>query len=406
MGLSSGVRHVALGTALLAGCAAAAAGAAGRETGTVVLRLVTDPSPPGVSWVYSGLDSSFQLGRTGSVRTVSNLAAGTYDVVEAAADPGQPRTLTGIACSDPSRDTTVDLAASSATIALAAGETVTCTFTHRALGPHAAASAFALARRFAPVLHLAAGERFRPLRLEDYLSRSVLRSGAPPHGVTSQTQPTLFSLPTTTTTATYLDIRGAQPYSNASLYPSIEQALEAAYPRPTVYWHLVRQASTGRTAIEYWFMYLYNDFLDKHEGDWEGLTVFLRNGTPIGAAYSQHQGRQWAAWPKTAGQASGLNAYVARGSHAVYPQPGRYQVRVCWTLQGRHCSLTRVTDDARGTGTTLALASYDLSEFGGAGYSGSWGSGDYILGVGLTKDRVTDPRRRSEYTNPFTEIPQ
>jgi hypothetical protein len=97
--------------------------------------------------------------------------------------------------------------------------------------------------------------------------------------------------------------------------------------------------------------------------------------------------------------------YVALGSHATYPQPGRYQVRVCWTLEGRHCSLTRVADDARGTGATLAPPSYDLAELGGAGYSGSWGSGNYILGAGLTKDRITDPRRRAEYTNPFAEVP-
>ena len=53
----------------------------------------------------------------------------------------------------------------------------------------------------------------------------------------------------------------------------------------------------------------------------------------------------------------------------------------------------------------MAPSAYDLHDFGGTGYTGNWGSGNYILGVGLTKDRVGDPRRRADYTNPFTVIP-
>src|SRR6478609_3840092 len=207
---------------VLAAVAVPAAGAAGRETGSVVVRLVTDPSPAGTSWSYSGLGASFRLGSAGSQRVVQGLQPGTYSVLEAAVVAGAPRTLTGIACSDPSKDTKVDLGGSAATVALAAGETVTCTFTHRALGPRPAASAVQLARRFAPLLRLASGERYRPLRLEDYLTRSVLRTGSPPSGAISQSKPTLFSLPTTPA-ASYLDVRDAQPNANSALYPAIEQ---------------------------------------------------------------------------------------------------------------------------------------------------------------------------------------
>ena len=65
------------------------------------------------------------------------------------------------------------------------------------------------------MLRLASRERYRPQRLEDYLTRTVLRSGLPPHGTIAQTKPTLFSLPVTSS-PTYLDIRGAQPNSQAS----------------------------------------------------------------------------------------------------------------------------------------------------------------------------------------------
>jgi hypothetical protein len=390
--------------ALLPALSASGAGAADRATGSVVVRLVTDPSPPGVSWSYSGIGAPFRLGVGGTQRVVSGLQPGTYRLVEAAVGPGMPRTLTAIACSDPSHDTTVDLGGSATGIALGDGETVTCMFTHRALGPRPGADAVRLARRYAPVLRLATNEHYRPLRLEDYLAHTVLRAGSPPGGAITQPKPTLFSLPTTPA-ATYLDVRGAQPNANAALYPSIEQQVEGTTPQPTVYWHVVRQTSTGRVAIEYWLLYLYNDFFDKHEADWEGVTVFLQGDVPLGVSYSQHQGRQWTPWASTSRSVDTPTVYVARGSHADYPMPGQYAVRVCWTLQGRHCTPTRTRDDARGTGTALAPSAYDLHDFGGTGYSGSWGSGNYILGVGLTKDRIGDPRRRSDYSNPFAVIP-
>lgn len=381
-----------------------AAGAATDGAGSIVVRLLTDPTPTAVAWSYSGVGQAFRLQASGDTKTISGLADGTYRLVEAGAVAGQATTLTALTCADPSGGTAVDVASATATIALSSGETVTCTFTHRALGPRPAAGVIQLATKYAPVLRLATGERYRPLRLEDYLTKTVLRSGSPPHGTLVQAQPTLFSLPVASS-PTYLDIRGAEPNSHPANYSTIEQQLEGARPRPTVYFHLAYQPSQGRVAIEYWLLYLYNDFYDQHEADWEGVTVVLENGAPLGAAYSQHQGRKWIAWSALSKTGAHPIVYVARGSHANYPKAGQYSIRVCWTLYGRHCSPTPRVDVGAGGGSTLAPAAYDLQPFAGTGYTGSWGSGNYVLGVGLTKDRITDPRRRSEYTNPFAAVP-
>ncbi len=388
---------------VLAAAAAFATTAAGAGTGSIVVRLVTDPARPGVNWSYAGVGAAFQLGTAGKVKIVSGLDDGTYRLVEKAA-PGQPQTLTSLACIDPSGGTTVDAATSAASIDLSSGETITCTYVHRALGPHAAAAALKLAAQYAPVLRYATGEHYRPIQLEDYLRKTVLRTGAPPRGILEQSQPTLFSLPVTPA-QTYLDVRGAEPYSNAARYPSIEQTIESARARPTVYWHLARQPSSGRIALEYWFFYLYNDFYAKHESDWEGVTVFLKDGVALGATYSQHQGRKWVPWSSLATASGHPTVFVGRGSHADYPAAGRYSVRVCWTLRGRRCAPSPKVDDANGGGAALPSSAYDLQDFGGLCYTGSWGSGNYVFGVGLTSDRISDPRRRSEYTNPFAAIP-
>jgi hypothetical protein len=374
--------------------------AAERQSGVLIVRLVSDPAPAGVGWTYSGVGSPFELGRRSTEQTLS-LGPGTYGLRESPTASGQADTLTALACRDPDGNTTVDVSAASASVGLDDGETVTCTFTHRALGRRSAAATLALARTYDPVLRLTSGEPYRPMRLEDYLRASSLHTGAPPQGPLLQLHPTLFSLPTTPG-STYMDVIGAEPNVNPRMYPDIEARLEADRPRATVYWHVTRQPGAGRIAIEYWFLYLYNDFYDRHEADWEGITVLLQDDTPLGVSYSTHQGRHWSAWNAQTTTGTHPIVYVARGSHADYPKPSHYSVRVCWTLYGRHCAPTPRIDTATGTGPTVGPSDYDLQEFGGTPYSGNWGSGTYILGVGHTHDQVTDPRRRVEYTDPFT----
>jgi hypothetical protein len=368
---------------------AAAVHAAGGGSGSIVIKLTADPSPLGLTWSYAVAGQSVVLGTSGASKTVSGLADGTYRLVE---QKGPSNTLTALTCADPSDGTSVDLKSATAAITLSSGETVTCTFTHRALGPRPAANAAKLAAQYAPLLRLASGEPYRPLRLEDYLTRTSLHAGSPPGGAIQQAHPTLFSLPVTAP-ATYLDVAGAEPSLRAARYASIERELESARARPTVYFHLAYQPVSQRVAIEYWFFYLYNDFYDKHEADWEGVTVFLHGTSPLGVSYSAHQGRRWSPWASQSTQ-NGTHpiVYVAHGSHANYSKRGRYDIRVCWTLHGRrHCAITPKADVASGTGPTLAPSRYDLQQLGGPPYTGDWGSGNYILGIGRTSDHVRHP---------------
>jgi hypothetical protein len=381
--------------------AALAGSAQGADTGTLVIRLVTDPTPPGVTWTYAGAGSSFRLGTGAPSRRTLSLAAGSYHLTETPT-LGGPASLTALTCTDPTRDTHASVALAAADVSLAAGETVTCTFAHRALGPRPGATAVALAAQFAPTLRLAATEHYKPIAMEDYVARATLRTGTPPLGAVAQQHPTLFSLPVSSG-ASYLDVRGPQPFLHTSQYRTIEQALEQA-AQPTVYWRIAHQPSTGRLAIEYWFLYLYNDFVDRHEADWEGVTVIVDNGAPLGASFSQHQGRTWSTWPATLPDDHPV-VYVAAGSHANYPAPGSYRVKVCWTVTFRRCTTSSERDNARGDGVTLTTSDYDLRPLGGTGFTGSWGSGTYVFGIGPARDRVVDPRRRSDYSNPFAAVP-
>ncbi len=86
----------------------------------------------------------------------------------------------------------------------------------------------------------------------------------------------------------------------------------------------------GHTVIQYWLFYLYNDFYNKHDGDWELIQVVLdTDGQPQFAAYAQHNSYTWRDWSEMLVErrlgGDGVEeqhprVYVAKGSHASYFQ--------------------------------------------------------------------------------------
>ncbi len=105
-------------------------------------------------WAGSGFTddiaapNSFSLD-DGGTKTFLDVLAGSYTITED--DPGPGYTLTALACVDPSGGTSVSLFTRMASIDLAVGETVECTFTNTA-----SASAAVTVRNLPPALGLIA----------------------------------------------------------------------------------------------------------------------------------------------------------------------------------------------------------------------------------------------------------
>lgn len=75
---------------------------------------------------------------------------------------------------------------------------------------------------------------------------------------------------------------------------------------------------TGKV-LQYWYLYIYNDFLNQHEGDWEMVTISLdHSDQPVEVAYSNHHGGVRRAWEHAPRVGDSPLLYVARGSHAGY----------------------------------------------------------------------------------------
>jgi RsiW-degrading membrane proteinase PrsW (M82 family) len=125
----------------------------------------------------------------------------------------------------------------------------------------------------------------------------------------------------------FLDVwygdEGGSAYTNYSAHRAYYEAVlnpSAGGPPSTVYAHVVRDETPGIITIQYWALYFYNDWFNKHEGDWEMVEVVLtETGEPEWVILSQHHGgtrRAWADAPVR--DDTHPVAYVALGSHANY----------------------------------------------------------------------------------------
>ncbi len=106
--------------------------------------------------------------------------------------------------------------------------------------------------------------------------------------------------------------------------------------KPTVYAHVASDSEhPGKLAVQYWFYYTFNDFTNKHEGDWEMAQVDFDAATPKQALktgpyqvdYAQHAGGEREAWdedPKLAKDGTHPLEYIATGAHAGFFQRKLY----------------------------------------------------------------------------------
>jgi hypothetical protein len=180
---------------------------------------------------------------------------------------------------------------------------------------------------------------------------------------------------------------------------------------PTTYAHVATEAGRDdRIAVQYWFFYPYNDYTNKHEGDWEVVQlVFAASNaaealdeTPIEVGYSQHEGLEVSDWddPKLE-IVDGTHPVVhpAAGSHANFFDDALYLGTSA--EQGFGCDDTRAPgSDLRLTvavipgDPTAALAAYPWT-----GFQGRWGQREEAFYNG-----PTGPNTKSSWTRPISYI--
>ena len=210
---------------------------------------------------------------------------------------------------------------------------------------------------YAPILKFNQGERYFPTYIEDMTNNSDIWEYRP------------FWPDTNLTEEKEIDTPGElKEYLKDHPKSTVYFDLDDDYWKhwiPTEYvvygreYHPTDPPYNDRIYLQYWFFYVYNPWMTEHEGDWEMITVELdKDGNPLRVGYSQHRRgvvdpvgivKTWNELMKT-GAIEGDHpiVYVAEGSHASYPYPGKTFQKIGW-------------DEHYGNGEELRPSDYQLS---------------------------------------------
>jgi RsiW-degrading membrane proteinase PrsW (M82 family) len=185
-----------------------------------------------------------------------------------------------------------------------------------------------LARLYAPVLYFHHAELFRPQSVDVMVNtarlRQTRREWMDINVLNNVSLSDLFSFKDG---SYHLDVwfsdEGASDYKNYSAHRAYYQSVlspQAGGPPIVAYAHVVRDENLQQIVLQYWLFYYYNDWFNKHEGDWEMVQVVLSaSGEPEWVVLSQHHGGTRRPWAQVRIEEETHPAvYVALGSHANY----------------------------------------------------------------------------------------
>lgn len=163
-----------------------------------------------------------------------------------------------------------------------------------------------------------------------------------------------------------------------------EQWFDALEAPPTVYARVVHDPEASQPiVVQYWFFYTYNDWNDRHEGDWEMVQVGFDESNveaaiaagPSVYAFAQHEGAEVARRGDatlTLVDATHPVVFPAAGSHATYFSSSRWFGKSAAT--GFGCDDTRAPlDEVRPAVVLLPADVPTTGEFAWLSFPGHWG---------------------------------
>jgi hypothetical protein len=97
--------------------------------------------------------------------------------------------------------------------------------------------------------------------------------------------------------------------------------------RAPMYWEYVPgESGSGEAAFIYWLFYAYNDYHNKHEGDWERVAVQVKDDQPTGVTFWKHNEPScMVPWTRLDIWEGHPITYAAKGSHGSYPSAGEFK---------------------------------------------------------------------------------
>ncbi len=178
---------------------------------------------------------------------------------------------------------------------------------------------------------------------------------------------------------------------------------------PAVYAHVATDADhPGQLALQYWLYYVFNDWNNTHEGDWENIQIIFDADDaqealarePVSVGYSQHEGSEKATWgDEKLELVDGTHpvVYPAAGSHANFFESALYLGSSA--EQGVGCDdTTGPSFDIQPVVRTIPSDPGDArSLFPWIGFEGRWGEFQRAFFNG-----PTGPNLKTSWTEPIS----
>ena len=192
-------------------------------------------------------------------------------------------------------------------------------------------------------------------------------------------------------------------------YERWQDRLTADDAEPTVYAHVVTEAGRpGQLALQYWLFYVFNEFNNLHEGDWEMIQLVFDasdaaealSEDPVSIGYSSHEGAERADWGDDKLElVDGAHpvVYPGAGSHAnkfteaLYIGSSAEQGVGCDDTQGPHVELRPVVKAIPSDAAAAQAA------FPWISYEGRWGELQKAFFNG-----PTGPNDKRQWTEPIS----
>lgn len=268
-----------------------------------------------------------------------------------------------------------------------------------------------LADRFSPILYLKQqskacsrdGDAFRPVSVDTVLGNPAieLREGNSTVGQGSTAEEIGGLGP-----GYYLDYPG-DPRIRGCQYERDAAQFSAGQPSVT-YVHVAYEAGHEGFALQFWSFYYFNDWNNRHEGDWEMIQLIFAQGSPeealghepVSVAYSQHGGGETAEWDSGKLEHEGEHpvVHVASGAHSNY-----YSDRLFFGKgeNGTGFGCDDATGPARRVMPTPIVIPEDAASSGDPSawitFEGRWGQL-----AGGEDNGPTGPNMKTQWRQPFT----
>ena len=201
----------------------------------------------------------------------------------------------------------------------------------------------------------------------------------------------------------YLDLPG-NPLDPGCSYEKWFHSVASGAPS-TVYARVTTDSDhPGIVVLQYWFFWVFNDWNDKHEGDWEMIQLLFDAPdaeaalakAPARVAFAQHEGSEVAVWsdPKLHTEGTHVAVYPGAGSHAAY------YTQAQWF--GKSAAAGFGCDNTLAPGTVVRphvvlLPSTPTSGFEWLSFTGRWGEKAPSFNNG-----PTGPNTKTQWAHPVT----